>query len=372
MAVYQNKNNSTKDGRSWYFRTYYTTIDGTRKQFKSKRYETKKEAKEQEIIFLTNLTNKIEIKSITFLDLINDYMEFQKDKVKISSYINYNKHKSKLKQFHNIKLNEFSIEKFNLWKKEINKMDYSTAYKNNLYKFLVSILNYATKYYDYDYSRIKAKMTGFTNPNELKKEMLFWTYEEFIQFISKETDIRYKCYFETLYYCGLRKGEAGALTWKDIDLNNKTIVINKNLTQKIRGEKYVILPPKTKSSNRILSIPDILNEHLKELNTYFKKFSNYSNNWFVYGGVFPLSDTSVQNHRNNNCINSNTKIIRIHDFRHSCASLLISNGASISLVAKYLGHSNISTTLNTYTHMFKNEMNDIINIINNLEKRKEF
>ena len=65
------------------------------------------------------------------------------------------------------------------------------------------------------------------------------------------------------------------------------------------------------------------------------------------------------------------KRIRLHDFRHSCASLLINNGASIALVAKYLGHSDISTTLNTYTHMFKNEMSDIINIINNLSKGSE-
>lgn len=61
------------------------------------------------------------------------------------------------------------------------------------------------------------------------------------------------------------------------------------------------------------------------------------------------------------------KNIRIHDLRHSCASLLINQGVSISLVAKFLGHSNIATTLNTYTHLFKNEFDDIINIINKLE-----
>ena len=65
---------------------------------------------------------------------------------------------------------------------------------------------------------------------------------------------------------------------------------------------------------------------------------------------------------------ANLKQIRIHDFRHSCASLLINSGVSIALVAKYLGHSNISTTLNTYTHMFKTEMEEITKIIENLKK----
>jgi integrase len=61
--------------------------------------------------------------------------------------------------------------------------------------------------------------------------------------------------------------------------------------------------------------------------------------------------------------------IRIHDFRHSCASLLINNGASIILVSKYLGHSNISTTLNTYSHLYKNQFDEIVNTIDNLDKK---
>lgn len=60
------------------------------------------------------------------------------------------------------------------------------------------------------------------------------------------------------------------------------------------------------------------------------------------------------------------KQIRIHDFRHSCASLLINNGANITIVAKYLGHTKIDETLNTYSHMYKNKLNDIVNTINNL------
>ena len=45
--------------------------------------------------------------------------------------------------------------------------------------------------------------------------------------------------------------------------------------------------------------------------------------------------------------------IRVHDFRHSCASLLINKSSTIALVAKYLGHSNISVTLNPYTHIYE-------------------
>ena len=55
--------------------------------------------------------------------------------------------------------------------------------------------------------------------------------------------------------------------------------------------------------------------------------------------------------------------IRIHDYRHSCASLLIDSGANITLVAKYLGHTKIDETLNTYSHMYQNRLDTIVNII---------
>lgn len=59
--------------------------------------------------------------------------------------------------------------------------------------------------------------------------------------------------------------------------------------------------------------------------------------------------------------------IRIHDFRHSCASLLINNGANVTVVAKYLGHTKIEETLNTYTHMFSVALDSVVNIIDSLE-----
>ena len=58
------------------------------------------------------------------------------------------------------------------------------------------------------------------------------------------------------------------------------------------------------------------------------------------------------------------KEIRLHDFRHSCASFLVNNGASVTMVSKYLGHSNSSETLNTYSHLFNTTSSEVINTIN--------
>jgi integrase len=64
---------------------------------------------------------------------------------------------------------------------------------------------------------------------------------------------------------------------------------------------------------------------------------------------------------------SGVKRIRIHDFRHSCSSLLISKGADATIVAKYLGHAKIEETLNTYTHLFGSRLKEIVNILDDLE-----
>lgn len=61
------------------------------------------------------------------------------------------------------------------------------------------------------------------------------------------------------------------------------------------------------------------------------------------------------------------KVIRIHDFRHSCASPLINNGANVTLVAKYLRHTKIEETLNTYSHMFSTTLDSVISVIDSLE-----
>ena len=67
---------------------------------------------------------------------------------------------------------------------------------------------------------------------------------------------------------------------------------------------------------------------------------------------------------------ANLHAIRIHDFRHSCASLLINSGANVTLVAKFLGHTKIEETLNTYSHMFSTALDSVVYVIDSLENNE--
>lgn len=372
MSVNQLKQSDwTKDGRKWIFQTRYKDLDGNIKKYKSRKYFTKKEALEAERTFLLELDKYRPDNDMTFKDLYTAFYKYQKDKVKDTTLQTYLDRIRYMELLDNIKCKDFTIQHFESWRKKILDYPLSNRTRNHIYKFLKTIMNFGTKLYNLNFNQVYNKMTNFTNHSEIKKEMLFWTYDEFCKFISVEDDLTYRTLFKTLYFCGLRKGEARALNWNDIDFNNNEITINKGLSDNVNGKKYIITSPKTTSSNRVLPIPEELVNDLKALKEEQKKYTNYRDNWFIFGCELPLGDDAIRKRKNKNCIKSGVKIIRLHDFRHSCASLLINNGADITLVAKYLGHSKVDETLNTYSHMYKNKLNNIINIIDGLNKKKK-
>ena len=183
--------------------------------------------------------------------------------------------------------------------------------------------------------------------------LMLINYDKSFEFIPLEEEIYLN---QERYYSSidkLRKNNNFVLN----DIQNKTLNINKTLTTKIKGEKWTISVPKTKNSIR-LPITNLALNNSKMMYNDAKQYKDYSKDWFVFGKTRPFAETSIQKRKNNYCNLAGVKQIRIHDFRHSCASLLINQGASIAQVSKYLCHGNITITLNTYTHMTK--------ILNNL------
>lgn len=79
---------------------------------------------------------------------------------------------------------------FEQWKREINKLNISLRYKNDIYKFLKSILNFGVKWHNLNFQAVYNKMKKFQYPNERRKEMSYYTYDEFKKFISYEEDLR--------------------------------------------------------------------------------------------------------------------------------------------------------------------------------------
>ena len=155
---------------------------------------------------------------------------------------------------------------------------------------------------------------------------------------------------------------------ENVDFDNREISITQNVVN-VNGDSgyWNLTTTKTKTSVRKIPIPEVLLNDLKLLKEKSKKYYGFNDKWFVFGDINPLHPDVLRRRKNENAKKAEVKQIRIHDFRHSCASLLINNGANITMVAKYLGHSKIDETLNTYSHMFRSKLDDIVNTINKLD-----
>ena len=189
-----------------------------------------------------------------------------------------------------------------------------------------------------------------------------------------------------MYLTGCRKGESLALTWNDIDFVRNEVRINKSLNrkQKAQGVKelttiplassnlgwhistsrsYEITTPKNKSSYRNVLMPMNLVKMLWEHQKHCKEEYGYRPDWFVFGGEEPLSDQTIRRRLNEYADKAGVKKIRVHDIRHSHASLLINKGQNILIVSQRLGHSDVTQTLNTYSHPMPNVQKQIINAL---------
>lgn len=360
------KKKQLKSGIKYSYTLRYKDIYGNTKQYTSKGYDTKKEAELEEAKFRIKIQDKkISLNSITFKDVYQEYIEYKSKLVKLQT-LNKTKELSKyLEPIMNIRVNDLNIATYNKFNLYVDKEGYSVNHKNKILNLLKNLITYSHKYYNTS-DTILTFIENFKEVNTFKKEMQFFTYEEFLKFESVIDELEYKTFFEMLYYLGLRQGEACSLTWSDIDFNKSEVSINKTITTKLRGQLYTISSPKTKKSNRILPIPKKLLESLKTMKLNAKKKKYFKESWFVFGDELPFRETTIQVRKNKYCKLAGVKQIRIHDFRHSCASFLIQNGASIVLVSKYLGHSKISITLDTYTHLYENELKKVSNLIDTL------
>ncbi len=365
MAIYKSKK-PTKDGRQYFFRIKYKDIMGITHDYTSQKFKSPKEARNEEALYRIKINNQETItSSLTIEQAYLELRNYKSPNIKKQTIVKNDNLFKYLAPIINKKINDIDLNVYNVLIEHLKKTNVSIDYKNKILGLFKQIIIYSSKYHNTSDSIVKF-IDKFKNVGEIKKEMEFFTYDEYLKFISVIPDLEWKTFFSVLYFMGIRKGECQSLTWADIKFEKKEMRINKTLTTKIKGETYSISSPKTMNSIRTLPIPKNVLESLKTMKDKAKQYKDFKENWFVFGNTIPFKENTIQNKKIKYCNRAGVKQIRIHDFRHSCASLLINNGASIALVSKYLGHSKISITLDIYTHLYKNELEEITNLLNKL------
>lgn len=358
MAVGKNKH-----GR-FYFSVWYTDVNGVYRQKKTEStiWRTKKEAKEAEDLFLKSF--RAPNNRITYNELFDAFINNRNNRIKSRSMMTYKDVHSLhiLPEFGKKQISNITKEQIRSWQKRLQYNGYSNDYLKTIQSNFRRVLNWGV---NNDFIETNPFTIDYIKGSSSKKEMLFFTLEEFEQFSDVIEDPTDFLIFNILYWTGVRKGELQALTFGDVDTINKTIVISKNYDYR----NHKVSTPKTKTSYREIMIPDQLNNLLINHISQCKNLAGYSPGLFLIGIDKPLSSTTLERKKNKYCKEAHIKQIRIHDFRHSHVSLLINSEVNDFDIAKRLGHSR-DLVNNTYGHWFKKNQEKLVNKLNEISTKK--
>ena len=299
-----------KETGTWYVMTRYRDWKGERKQKCKRGFVTKRAAQDWEQKF--HMQNAADM-DMTFEAFYEIYTKDMKARLKENSWITkQNIVETKiLPYFGQRKISEITTKDVIAWQNEqLTYRDekhkpYSQTYLKTLHNQLSAIFNHAVRFYDL---RANPASKAGNMGNEERREMLFWTKEEYQKFAAEMMDKPVSYYaFEMLYWCGIREGELLALTPADFDFQNNTVRINKSY-QRLHGED-VITSPKTRKSNRTIKMPRFLCEEIQD---YLG---------MLYGlkkkdRIFTVTKSYLHHEMDRGSKAAGVKRIRIHDLRH--------------------------------------------------------
>lgn len=267
-------------------------------------------------------------------------------------------------------LNDSEISKLTVkdiedWKTKLSSKGYAISTLRNFYSELNATLNFAVRM-DFATKNILRSCENFEVVDRQfskHKKIQYYTAEEFSLFIAEARacadrigtvkEYGYYVFFVLLFTLGCRKGEANSLKWSD--LHDNYIDIHRSISQKIKGYTDIETYPKNESSYRTIQVPVSVLTILQEHKERQKQMNGFSEDWRICGGIETLRDNTISNRNVQYAEAVGLHHIRIHDFRHSHASLLANAGINIQEISRRLGHSDVRETWNTYAHLYPKE-----------------
>lgn len=370
------KKYTTKNGETRYLFQTYLGIDpvsGKERRTTRRGFKTMKEAKQAERNLLLDVeenglpSNQSDgFQDPTFEEIAYLWLESYKTTVKASTFgLTENKLKQLIKDhFEGMKIKKISVP-------YCQKVVIALSEKYILYTHYLSVIERIFKYavlidivpanpFD-KVIRPKSKPVS-KRDNYLSKEEL----NDFLELAKNASLTYFWPLVHLLSYTGLREGEALALKWSDIDLENKRISIAKTVAR-IHG-KQIIQSPKTKTSIRTVLIDNMTLSILKkwkkdQIKIYFKNgkhfegddnfvFTNESADWVQTQNFTRYFKRFIQDH--------GLKAITPHGLRHTHASLLFAAKVDPKSISDRLGHSSVKITLDLYTHIADEQRTDAI------------
>ena len=340
--------------KQYQYRVYFTDVFGNRKQRNSKWYDTQKECKDAEALFLIK-SQENDIYDIKFKDLANEYIESSSKantpKTKLDKQMMLRKYCSMLLDRN---VNSITSAYMKQVRDYIDDLGLSTSRKNRILGFINSVFKHGIKFYGLKNNPMNIVDRFAKSDEEKIAEMDIYTVDEFNRFLDAidESHEEFRRFYFLLYWTGMRLNEAMSLTFNDY--TRKYINVYR---QCVNGQWTGL---KTKGSKRRIAIDNDLYSILDEQYQKYKDYPEFSMDWFIFGGYNQFNQTTVTRIKNEACEKANLKQIRIHDFRHSHASNLIEAGVNMYKISKRLGHSSVTITMDRYGHLIDEDGDEIL------------
>lgn len=348
MPVYKDEKRNT-----WYCKCNYRDWLGESKSKMKRGFVTKKEALEWEREFLQRQSASMDMKLSSFVDV---YFDDKAPRLKERSIMTKRTliETKILPYFGDKQMNEITAVDIIKWQNALLNQEYKPTYLRMIQNQLTALFNHAERFYDLkDNPCKKVDKMGRANAKELN----FWTKDEFEVFIQcfTEEEEMYRIIFLILFWLGCRVGELLALTSEDIDFEKGTVSISKTYFR--RNKTDYITAPKTESSNRKITIPQFLQDEIKQ-------FLDRQYELMPEERIFPITDRAIQKKMKQKTEQARLKPIRVHDLRHSHIALLIEKGMQPLVIAQRVGHDSVNTTMNIYGHLYPNKQKQVADLLN--------
>lgn len=339
MSIEHDKARKTYTVR-WYEKN---AVTGEMVSKKRRGFQTKKEARSYE----EYITSVQEFAS--FKELSDEFLASQK------GYANdetINTKKKTLEKYAQtlMPLNVKYLSKADLlkWRGEVVDLDVSVTTKNRIMQTVKAVFKYGEEVHDFpNYGKVLKALPKTSDDVQPLKVLAPTDFENVAQNVSNEV---YRRFFVFLYHTGMRRGEAMALLKEDV--HGRSVDINKSVRRAKIGRKSL----KNVASKRTIILDDKAYEAIEPL--------LQTEGEYIFGEHAPLSASQITRYFEQGLKGAGIQRYRVHDLRHSFISNAILNGADIVTVSRYVGHSNIEQTLNTYSHLLKDSEMRLVDILN--------
>jgi integrase len=333
-------------------------------QYLKRGFLTKEEAKRGELLFLANgQMNSLNMLP-TFNELINQYLEHEKLRVKESTFL----HKSADIKLHilghvpNVRIDKISYIDIDAWRKYIGICN--IKYKNRFMKLLEYIFEFAHDFYDlkikYIYMMPPFKDYSFSIDKVSSKRKLL-SKNDFVKFLSVIDNRKYKLLFITAYITGCRINEIRGLQVNS--LHDHRLYIYQQASSNLKKGHSVLSSPKSKTSFRFYLLPEFLfislSEYIKDNNMNLSDFIFPS----IKGNNLIIGETTLNRYMKNCCIKAGINSINFHMFRHTEATMLNDAGIDPKIIANYLGHSSEKVTEKYYIHETDDKREEVAKLL---------